>query len=538
MIAVFVPSLMGVGLLVSVGIVVADLARRFLPGTAARRLRARHRRALALVTPLADALGRAPPELPPMSRTKRHRLTYIVVAFVAAALSVYVSVGATANYLREGGYVEGLLWLEVLSLAASTAFLMVSAVAVLVVLRYDSLPRWTSRLVRATPLGALDVRALRRAPRPRPLRTRLRGAADDAVAWFDHLLDTCRVIVAVPTPGHGVAELVSLRNHHDELAAADTSVLVVAPAGERHHLAAVLSPLIVVSDPDDRLLPHLGVEHPDGGRPQLLLVEMDGRISWRRPGQPGALWRFTPLWRAVQRRPLAVLTPSDVLGPIVAAQIAVVFVCLGLLAFVADSALLSWDRPIRDAVRDVGERPIGTILRRATDLGSRKVLAPLALPIVVLAWRQCRRFAVTFLLALPAGVVLELILKALVDRPRPPFALGFGGSFPSGHVVASVAFWGLIPPWAYLMTRRRDVWVLSAIVSLSIVVLVGASRVYVGAHWPSDVAGGALIGALFLLVAEWAIHNPAPREHAVACPLHPPRPVRERVSDQRSPIFT
>jgi undecaprenyl-diphosphatase len=529
-IAVFVPSLMGVGLVISVGIVIADAARRLLPGTAARRLQARHRRTVALVTPLAEAVGRVPPAVPRIQRIKRHRLTYVGVSAVAVALGAYVTVGSTANYLRPGGYVEGNEWLLVLSLVAAAIFVAVAVVAAVVALCYDDLPSWAAVLVGSTPVGALDVSTLQHPPRPRPLRTRMRETVDDAVAWLDHLLDSTRVVVALPTTGNGEVELAALRNHHDEIEAADARVLVVAPPGERHHLAAALSPLIVASDPQQRLLPHLGVETPSADEPEVLLVDIDGRVRWRRDGDPGRPLPVARLWRALRRRPIAVLTPSDVLGPAIALLVAGVVGCLGVLAFFADDALLSWDNPVRNRIRGVDEDTIGRALRRITDLGSRKVLAPLTILVVAGAWTRCRRFAVTFLAALPTALVLELALKAMVDRPRPPLAHGFGASFPSGHVVAAVAFWGLVPPFAYLMTRRRDVWIVSAAVSIAVIALVGVSRVYVGAHWPSDVLAGALIGALFLLVAEWVIHNPAPREHVVECPLHPPRPIRERVT--------
>ncbi|MGH9224356.1 MAG: phosphatase PAP2 family protein [Acidimicrobiales bacterium] len=159
-------------------------------------------------------------------------------------------------------------------------------------------------------------------------------------------------------------------------------------------------------------------------------------------------------------------------------------------------------------------------MEMTNQLGSRWLIASLTVPMVAVAWTRCRQLAVVLLLALPAGLGLELALKALVDRPRPPLAVGFGSSFPSGHVLAAAAFWGLVPPWIYVVTRRRWLWALSAGVAAGAVVSVGLSRVYLGAHWPSDVVAGYVAGAMFLLVAEWAVRRPSPLLRCGTCNLH------------------
>ena len=95
-------------------------------------------------------------------------------------------------------------------------------------------------------------------------------------------------------------------------------------------------------------------------------------------------------------------------------------------------------------------------------------------------------------------------LKEIVDRPRPsePIAtiLGefSGTSFPSGHSTLSMVLFGLI---FYLAPRlipdRRAVWGVR-LASVIMVLLGGMSRVYLGVHWPSDVMGGYVVGAVVL----------------------------------------
>ena len=221
-------------------------------------------------------------------------------------------------------------------------------------------------------------------------------------------------------------------------------------------------------------------------------------------------------------------TPSDVLTPTVATLTIGVFIALGLLAAFADGNLLSWDEPVRDAIRGVDAAWAEDSMRWGTKLGSRGLIAALTIPAAVIAWWRCRQVALVLVLAFIAALGIELLLKELVARPRPFGAHGFGHSFPSGHVLAATAFWGLVPPWAYLVTRRRWLWLLAVIAAAASIAIVGVSRVYLGAHWPSDVVGGYLGGAIFLLIAEWGLRQPFQRLGCEACEFHP---LRDLVAD-------
>jgi undecaprenyl-diphosphatase len=156
-----------------------------------------------------------------------------------------------------------------------------------------------------------------------------------------------------------------------------------------------------------------------------------------------------------------------------------------------------------------------------TYFGDRYVLAPVTIVLAIAVWHRCRQMAVTLLAALPLGLVVELLFKLVVERPRPSGAVGLNSSFPSGHVVAGVAFWGLIPPLVFILTARLWPWRVATVALFVIALGIGLSRVYVGTHWPSDVVGGYLVGALILLITELFLSSRI--LECDGCPLHPLR---------------
>ena len=148
------------------------------------------------------------------------------------------------------------------------------------------------------------------------------------------------------------------------------------------------------------------------------------------------------------------------------------------------------------------------VMKTATWLGSTLVLVPVIA--VVGGWFLWRRRdwrPGAKLAAVLAAVVLAYdIAKPAVGRPRPPVSDRIGGfvfsgwAFPSGHAAQAMAVWGLL---ALLLVAGRPLLqrVAGVVVAALIVAAVGASRVYLGAHWFTDVLGGFALGGLVLSIA-------------------------------------
>jgi undecaprenyl-diphosphatase len=141
-----------------------------------------------------------------------------------------------------------------------------------------------------------------------------------------------------------------------------------------------------------------------------------------------------------------------------------------------------------------------------SQLGDKGLLF-IALALLMLCFAKTRRAGGTALTAMVLGLlVTNMTIKPLVSRDRPWIAMedfetlirnSDPNSFPSGHTCAAFAF-----AVAVCMTLPQR-WARAAAVTVAI--LMGFSRLYVGVHFPSDVLVGAVIGSLCGLLASWLV---------------------------------
>jgi membrane-associated phospholipid phosphatase len=125
----------------------------------------------------------------------------------------------------------------------------------------------------------------------------------------------------------------------------------------------------------------------------------------------------------------------------------------------------------------------------------------------LMLWPRRRQWAVGLPLAMAGVGVVQLLAKWAIDRPRPN--MGPWG-FPSAHVLSLVVLCGYLAYVVSLTSARRRWHTLSVGAGVGVVGTVAYSRMYLDAHWLSDVLGGLTAGLAYLLVAIWAI-DAAPR---------------------------
>jgi len=214
------------------------------------------------------------------------------------------------------------------------------------------------------------------------------------------------------------------------------------------------------------------------------------------------------------------------LAPLIAvAAAAMVFAVLLLLVRLRWPPLESADHSAAAGINGLvaGDAPLVTAVKAVTWLGSGGVLwTVIGAAAIVLALRRRWRLAIYLLVTGAGALVLDPVLKSLVGRLRPvvahPVAYGAGNSFPSGHSLGSIVCYGAL--LVVFLPAARGRWRSTLrIVVAALVAVIGISRVLLGVHYLSDVAGGWAVGIAWLGLTAFAFEL---TRHAAGLPVTDP----------------
>ena len=213
-----------------------------------------------------------------------------------------------------------------------------------------------------------------------------------------------------------------------------------------------------------------------------------------------------------------------------ATEISLVLLSLGLFGFFKlteevvegdtrgfDQSVLLWFRNKADLSDPIGPQWLEVVVRDITALGGLLILGLLTIAACGYLWlTQRHRLALFVAVSIPAGSLLNTLLKEYFTRPRPdivPHGTGAAlSSFPSGHAMMSAVVFLTLGALLSLSTENTRIKIYILFWSVFLTVIVGISRVYLGVHWPTDIIAGWIAGGtwaiLCLLVGHWILRTP------------------------------
>ena len=213
------------------------------------------------------------------------------------------------------------------------------------------------------------------------------------------------------------------------------------------------------------------------------------------------------------------IAPAKTDGNFIVKRAAVFYWLIGIvIAAIAIVIAFHFDDTVRDFIAQHQNPTMRNLMRNVSFFGDWPSHLVVGLLLLGIAWqrhsKKWMRIFLSMLVAMAIAGVAGTVIKRTIPRARPSVKteLRWGGprfstkyhSFPSGHVVASTAFFGVL-----VFARRRV-----GLACLPIPILIGLSRMYLGAHYLSDVVCAAVLGILCAAVVwRFVAREPAITKH-------------------------
>ena len=213
------------------------------------------------------------------------------------------------------------------------------------------------------------------------------------------------------------------------------------------------------------------------------------------------------------------IAPAKTDGNFIVKRAAVFYWLIGIvIAAIAIVIAFRFDDTVRDFITQHQNPTMRSLMRNVSFFGDWPSHLVVGLLLLGIAWqrnsKKWMRIFLSMLVAMAIAGVAGTVIKRTIPRARPSVKteLRWGGprfstkyhAFPSGHVLASTAFFGVL-----VFARRRV-----GLACLPIPILIGLSRMYLGAHYLSDVVCAAVLGILCAAVVwRFVAREPAVTKH-------------------------
>lgn len=202
-------------------------------------------------------------------------------------------------------------------------------------------------------------------------------------------------------------------------------------------------------------------------------------------GRHIAIWRFMAVFCAV------LMICAMILDTLV----------YGVIRDAVRGYIFSFDRTVIEAVRIHTSDSLSRIMMIVTELGAMPFYVVFGgIITIICCFRRHILEGIMLVVCSGGSGLMTLVIKSIVMRIRPdmmPVIIETGYSFPSGHSVTAVCFYGYL---AFLCYRYgRSMWIRRGgiVINAMMIVLIGISRIYLGVHYPTDVLGGYIGGIMW-----------------------------------------
>lgn len=183
----------------------------------------------------------------------------------------------------------------------------------------------------------------------------------------------------------------------------------------------------------------------------------------------------------------------------------ILLVCMivffAIIEDVLDNEIWEFDDKVYKIVSNIISNPITSIFKVLTQLGG--AIGIISVTIFILIFVKNKQYKYYTVLNLAIATLSNQVLKNIIQRPRPiehRIIDQSGYSFPSGHSMVGMAFYGFLIYLIYKNVENKYLkWGLCTTLFL-LILLIGVSRIYLGVHYASDVIGGFCLSIAYLTV--------------------------------------